>query len=126
MMRIFLVIAAIFGASSVAAGAFASHALKSTLSAQALTTFETGARYQMYHALALLITSLLLTQSPNTQNYLIVASWAFIIGILLFSGSLYILSLTGIKWLGAITPLGGVSFLLGWLALLLAAWHLKL
>ena len=120
MARIFLTIAAIFGGLSVAAGAFASHALKDRLSERALEIFETGAKYQMYHALALLGVALLLSQEAQTP--LIVAGFAFVTGIIIFSGSLYGLSFSGIKWLGAITPLGGVAFLVGWGCLAIAAW----
>ena len=120
MARIFLTIAAIFGGLSVAAGAFASHALKERLSERALEIFETGAKYQMYHALALLGVALLLSQEAQTP--LIVAGFAFVTGIIIFSGSLYGLSFSGIKWLGAITPLGGVAFLVGWGCLAIAAW----
>ena len=120
MARIFLTIAAIFGGLSVAAGAFASHALKERLSERALEIFETGAKYQMYHALALLGVALLLSQEAQTP--LIVAGFAFVTGIIIFSGSLYGLSFSGIKWLGAITPLGGVAFLVGWGCLASAAW----
>ena len=120
MARIFLTIAAVFGGLSVAAGAFASHALKDRLSERALEIFETGAKYQMYHALALLGVALLLRQEAQTP--LIVAGFAFVTGIVIFSGSLYGLSFSGIKWLGAITPLGGVAFLVGWGCLAIAAW----
>ena len=120
--RIFLLCAAILGGLSVAAGAFASHALKEQVSERALAIFETAAKYQMYHALALLLVALLLTQAEASQTSLIVAGFAFIAGIAIFSGSLYGLSLSGIKWLGAITPLGGVAFLVGWGCLAIAAW----
>ena len=120
--RIFLACAAILGGLSVAAGAFASHALKEQVSEHALAIFETGAKYQMYHALALLLVALLLTQAEASQTSLMVAGFAFIAGIAIFSGSLYGLSLSGIKWLGAITPLGGVAFLVGWGCLAIAAW----
>ncbi|NEP00541.1 MAG: DUF423 domain-containing protein [Symploca sp. SIO2E9] len=122
MTRIFLVIAAIMAGFSVAAGAFATHALKAKLTERAIVIFETGARYQMYHALALLLVALLLSRPQAPQIPLIAAGSAFIIGIAIFSGSLYALSLTEIKWLGAITPLGGVAFILGWGCLAIAAW----
>jgi uncharacterized membrane protein YgdD (TMEM256/DUF423 family) len=125
MIRVFLAIAAICGGLSVAAGAFASHALKETLSDRALDIFETGARYQMYHALALLLVSLLLMQVTEGNSLLTWAGISFIVGILLFSGSLYALSFTGVKILGAITPLGGVAFLIGWGCLAIAAFSLK-
>jgi uncharacterized membrane protein YgdD (TMEM256/DUF423 family) len=126
MIRIFLAIAAIFGGLSVAAGAFASHALKEQLSASSLSIFETGARYQMYHALALLAVALLLTRTESPPPPTLVASGvAFIAGVAIFSGSLYALSLTGINWLGAITPVGGVAFIIGWGCLAAAAFSFK-
>lgn len=125
MTRIFLVIGAILASLSVAAGAFASHALKDRLAERALEIWETGAKYQIYHALALLLIGLLLMRAETGANLLTVAGFAFITGIFLFSGSLYGLSLSGIKWLGAITPLGGVAFLVGWGCLAVAAWGLK-
>lgn len=123
--RIFLGVAAILGGLSVVAGAFASHALKAKLSEQALNSFETGARYQMYHALALLFVVLLLKQSEKPQPLLVATGIAFIGGVVLFSGSLYALSLSGIKGLGAITPLGGVALIVGWGCLAVAAWSFK-
>ncbi|HEY9673588.1 MAG TPA: DUF423 domain-containing protein [Waterburya sp.] len=125
MIRIFIAIAAILGGLSVAGGAFASHALKEKLAERALEIFETGARYQMYHALALLMVALLLSRAEASHTSLMAAGWAFIVGIALFSGSLYALSLSGIKWLGAITPLGGVAFMVGWGCLAIAAWGFK-
>jgi uncharacterized membrane protein YgdD (TMEM256/DUF423 family) len=105
--RIWLAIGAISAGIAVAAGAFGAHALRARLSPADLATFETGARYQMYHALAL---------SGPAQ----LAGWCFVAGTLLFSGSLYLLTLTDTRWLGAITPLGGVAFLVGWVALAVA------
>jgi uncharacterized membrane protein YgdD (TMEM256/DUF423 family) len=125
MTRLFLAIAAILAGLSVAAGAFASHALKEKLSERFLEIFETGARYQMYHALALLLVAVLLSRAEAAQALLNAAGWSFIAGITIFSGSLYLLSLTGIKWLGAITPLGGVAFLVGWGCLAIAAFSFK-
>jgi len=119
--RIFLAIASILGGISVVLGAFAAHALKDRLSDRALAIWETGTRYQMYHALALILIALLISRFPNSTP-LIAAGFAFIAGIFIFSGSLYALSLSGIKWLGAITPLGGVAFIIGWICLLVAAW----
>ncbi|MEO0839551.1 MAG: DUF423 domain-containing protein [Cyanobacteria bacterium J06643_5] len=121
MVKIFISLAAIFGGSSVAAGAFASHALKGKLTERALEIFEVGARYQMYHALALLLVAVLLSQSQISSTSLIASGWLFIIGIFIFSGSLYALSLSDIKILGAITPLGGAAFIAGWSAILIAA-----
>lgn len=125
MIRIFLLLAAILGGLSVAGGAFASHALKEKLDERAIEIFETGARYQMYHALALLAVALLLTRLETPDSSLIAAGFSFIAGVVIFSGSLYALSLTGIKWLGAITPLGGVAFIIGWGCLAIAAFNFK-
>jgi uncharacterized membrane protein YgdD (TMEM256/DUF423 family) len=124
MPQLFMMTAAILGGLSVAAGAFASHALKPQLSERAMEIFETAARYQMYHALALLFVGLSLTQTETPSIWLRVAGFAFIAGVFLFSGSLYTLSLSGIKWLGAITPLGGAAFLLGWGCLAVATWRM--
>jgi uncharacterized membrane protein YgdD (TMEM256/DUF423 family) len=125
MTRLFLSIASILAGLSVAGGAFAAHALKEKLSERAIEIFETGARYQMYHSLALLVVALLLSRAEASQSLLIAAGSAFIIGIAIFSGSLYALSFSGIKWLGAITPLGGVAFIIGWGCLAIAAWGYK-
>ncbi|NEQ80736.1 MAG: DUF423 domain-containing protein [Moorea sp. SIO2I5] len=125
MTRIFLAIASILGGLSVAAGAFASHALKEKLTEGALEIFQTGARYQMYHALALMFVALLLSRAEVAQTPLTVAGSAFIAGIAIFSGSLYALSLTGIKWLGAIAPLGGAALILGWGCLAIAAFSFQ-
>ncbi len=108
-------LAALGGASaliSVAAGAFGAHALKTRLSPELLTVFETGARYQMYHAIAMVGAGLAFARWGTAQ--FLGAGWLFLAGTLLFSGSLYILALTGARWWGAITPLGGVCFLAGW------------
>jgi len=119
--RISIIIAAILAGLSVAAGAFASHALKEKLTVSALAIFETAARSQMYHALALLLVGILLAQDKLSQSLLLAAAVAFVTGILLFSGSLYGLSLTEISRLGAIAPLGGLAFLIGWVCLASAA-----
>ena len=100
---------------AVAAGAFGAHALRARLAPDLLAAFETGARYQMYHALALLVLAWAVTRWPGTPVR--AAGWLFIGGTVLFSGSLYLLALTGTRWLGAVTPLGGLLFLSGWLAL---------
>jgi uncharacterized membrane protein YgdD (TMEM256/DUF423 family) len=120
MDRVFLTIGALSAGIAVAAGAFGAHGLKSRLSAEMLNTFEVGVRYQMYHAFALIVTAWAQARWPTAQ--LTVSGWLFILGTVLFSGSLYLLSLTGIRWLGAITPLGGLAFLAGWLCLAWAAW----
>ncbi len=115
-----LVTAALNAFISVAAGAFGAHALKVRLDEKLLVTFETAARYQMYHALGLGLVGLLALVKPGAQH-LDAAGWSMLVGILLFSGSLYALALTGIRGLGAITPLGGVAFLAGWVLLAMAA-----
>ncbi len=121
MSRIFLAIAAALGGISVILGAFASHALKDKLSDRALEIWETGTKYQMYHALALILVALLLNRLSTDSTPLIIAGYSFIAGTVLFSGSLYALSLSGIKILGAVTPLGGVGFITGWICLAIAA-----
>lgn len=121
--RLIMLLAALFGGLAVAAGAFASHALRSQISDRALEIFTTGATYQMYHALALLGIALFLSQTKTATKWLQSAAWAFIIGILLFSGSLYALSLMGVTILGVVTPLGGGAFLGGWICLAIAAWQ---
>lgn len=119
--RLFLAIAAVLGGTAVAGGAFASHALKDYLSERMLGVFETGVRYQMYHALALLLVTVLIQRSDISPAWLTAAGWAFIIGIGIFSGSLYALSLSQIKILGAMTPLGGIALMVGWGCLTLSA-----
>ena len=115
MERLFAAAGAVSAAVAVAAGAFGAHALKSRLSPDLLAVFETGARYQMYHALALLAVAWALTRWPTP--HVRAAGWLFVAGTVCFSGSLYLLSLTGAHWLGAVTPLGGLLFIAGWLAL---------
>lgn len=104
---------------AVAAGAFGAHALRARLAPDLLAVFETGSRYQMYHALALLVVALAAARWPLSTVR--AAGWLFIAGTLLFSGSLYALALTGMRSLGVITPVGGLCFLAGWLALAYAA-----
>lgn len=123
--RFFLLVGALLGGLAVGAGAFASHALQERLNERALAIFETAARYQMYHALALLAVGLWLSRVEQGRSLLTAAGVAYLVGIGLFSGSLYALGLTGIKVLGAITPLGGVAFLVGWGCLAIAALTVK-
>jgi uncharacterized membrane protein YgdD (TMEM256/DUF423 family) len=125
MTQLFLTIAAVFGGLSVAGGAFGAHALREKLSAHYLEIFDTGARYQMYHALALLLVAVLMSRLESLPNTLLVSGWLFIVGIVIFSGSLYALSLTGVKSLGAIAPLGGLALMLGWGALAVAGATIK-
>lgn len=115
MNKVFLLIGAASGFLGVAAGAFGAHALKARLTEDMLAIFETAARYQMYHALALVLLGILSTVRPAPA--FTGAGWAWTIGTILFSGSLYALALSGIRVLGAITPLGGLGFLVGWVLL---------
>ena len=112
MDRFFFTAGAIMAFLAVGLGAFGAHALKDRLTADMLAIFEVGVRYHMYHALALLSVAWASARWPESN--LNAAGWAFIAGIIIFSGSLYILSMTGIRWFGAITPLGGLAFLIGW------------
>jgi len=118
--RLFLTLGALTGFLTVALGAFGAHVLESRLTPHSFTLFNKAVHYQGLHALALLFTGLLLHISPGSR--LRQAGWCFVAGIILFSGSLYVLSLTGIHGLGAITPLGGLSFLAGWLLLAMGGW----
>jgi uncharacterized membrane protein YgdD (TMEM256/DUF423 family) len=119
--RIFLLLGAIYGLLGVAGGAFGAHALKSRLTPEMLAVYHTGIEYQFYHALALLAVGLLILLRPVPG--LPLAGWCFAAGVLLFSGSLYLLALTGVRWLGAITPAGGLLFLAGWVALIWVVWR---
>jgi uncharacterized membrane protein YgdD (TMEM256/DUF423 family) len=110
---------ALAAAVGVAAGAFGAHGLKARLTPDLLAIFETGVRYHLYHALALLAVGW--AASRWASPWINASGWFFGAGILLFSGSLYVLALTGVRWLGAITPLGGVAFILGWVSLAMAA-----
>ena len=117
MIKLYLMIGSLFCMLSVMLGAFAAHGLKSRVSEYAIGIFKTAAEYQMVHGLALIAIAILIKWGMNL-------SWAggfFIAGTVLFSGSLYLLALTGMKWLGPITPIGGVLFILGWVSLLIGA-----
>jgi uncharacterized membrane protein YgdD (TMEM256/DUF423 family) len=116
----FLLIGALAGFLGVGLGAFGAHGLRTRLSPEMLAVFETGVRYQMYHALALLLTAAAIGRIGGAR-LLVIAGWFFVGGIVLFSGSLYALALTGISILGAVTPLGGVAFLVGWACLAIFA-----
>jgi len=122
-MKIFVLLGALLGGLSVAAGAFGAHALRAQLEPRMLEVFETAARYQMFHALALFAVAWMIQQTGAAAAH--VAGWAFLVGIVLFSGSLYVMALTGVRGLGAITPIGGVAFMIGWGALAVAALKLK-
>ena len=119
MDRTFLLIGALAAFLGVALGAFGAHALRARLSPQSLEVFETGVRYQMYHAFAILIVALALVR---LDGWIVrTAGWLFTVGIVLFSGSLYVVALSGIRAFGAITPVGGLAFLAGWGLLVWAA-----
>lgn len=112
MARSFLIFGAVAAGLAVAAGAFGAHALEARVTPDRLQTFETAVRYQMYHALALLVVGWMMVQQPASS-----LTWSgglFVTGILIFSGSLYVLVLTDTPWLGAVTPLGGLAFIGGW------------
>ena len=119
MDRLYFAAGALSAFIGVAGGAFGAHALKTRLSPDMLAVFEVGVRYQMYHAFALLACAWAATRWPGT--FVGTAAALFVAGTLIFSGSLYALALTGARWLGAITPLGGLAFLAGWLCLAAAA-----
>ena len=120
MSERFFIIGSLLALLAVAAGAFGGHILKPRLSADLFDVFEVAARYHMYHALGLLAVAWACGQWPGT--FTAVAGWAFVAGIILFSGSLYLLSISGVRWLGAITPLGGLCFMAGWLCLVGGGW----
>ena len=121
--RTFLVIAGALGFVGVAAGAFGAHALRSSVDPDLLNAYETGVRYQMYHVFALALAAWGFSKSQNRSFS--TAGWLFVAGVALFSGSLYIMTLTGQRWMGAITPFGGISLLGGWLFLVRGFWSMK-
>jgi len=122
--RLFLVLGAWSAFLAVAAGAFGAHALRARLAPDLLAVFETGARYQMYHALGLVAVAWVVSRADGA-GLPVAAGWLFVAGTVLFSGSLYLLALSGVRWLGAVTPLGGAAFLAGWACLALGARALR-
>jgi uncharacterized membrane protein YgdD (TMEM256/DUF423 family) len=124
MPRIFLILGAINAFLCVAFGAFGAHGLKQSLSAEMLTVYQTGVQYHFYHSLGLIIVGLVLLHFPKSK-YVLLSGWLMLGGIVLFSASLYALSLTGIRALGAITPFGGIAFLSAWLLLAYGAKNTK-
>ncbi len=124
MARFFILIAAVSGFFAVVIGAFAAHRLKNVVSPEMIEVVKTGVQYQMYHAFALLLIALLLIHKPAAMG-LKAGGWAFILGSLMFSGSLYALALGAPRWLGPITPLGGLCFLVGWFLLAMSAWRIE-
>ena len=124
MERTFFIIASLLGSVSVALGAFGAHALRDRIEASLLANYQTGVTYMFYHTLALFIVVLALTRWPGSSQA-VWAGWLFVIGIIFFSGSLFVMAFTGMRWLGAITPIGGVAFIAGWLLLAWTAWQSK-
>lgn len=124
MAKNYLLVAAISGFLAVALGAFGAHGLKQKLSVDMLAVYQTGVQYHFYHTLALFGVALLMLHFPQSVS-LRWSALLFCVGIIIFSGSLYVLAITGIRWLGAITPLGGVAFLVGWILLAVAVWGWK-
>lgn len=120
MEKTFFALACLFGAAAVALGAFGAHALDGRVEARLLEVFETGARYQMYHSLALIAVVVAINYWPQS-SLPVIAGWLFVAGIIIFSGSLYLLTFSGKSWLGAITPIGGVAFISGWICLAITA-----
>ena len=120
MFRTFMTVASLLGALGVTLGAFGAHGLKSRVDPQMLAVWETGVRYHLVHALALLAVAWLVDRHQSVTA--IWAGWLFVAGVVVFSGSLYVMTLTGLRWLGAVTPLGGVAFITGWLLLAWSAW----
>lgn len=122
MERTFFLIAALLGGLSVALGAFGAHALRGRIEETLLANYQTGVSYMFYHVLGLFAAALALGRWPASALP-VWAGWLFIVGIVFFSGSLFVMALTGMRWLGAITPIGGVAFIIGWLLLAAAAWR---
>lgn len=119
--KLFLILGALNAFLAVLLGAFGAHALKARLTADMMTVFHTGNQYHFYHALGLLLVGLVAVQLPDSA-LLRAAGWLMLAGIALFSGSLYVLAISGVRWLGAITPFGGMAFLAAWLLLAMAVW----
>ncbi|HLR31928.1 MAG TPA: DUF423 domain-containing protein [Fodinibius sp.] len=122
MHRLFLMIGGISMALAVALGAFGAHGLKKILSQEMLTIFETGISYHFYHALGLLAVGVVARYIPDSA-LLSWSGWLMLAGIVIFSGSLYFLSISGIRWLGAITPIGGLCFIASWILFVMAIWR---
>ena len=123
MAKLFITLASLSGMLAVALGAFGAHGLRNRLDDYLMGVFETAVQYHFYHALALLAVGVIALSQPQTVM-LKSAGWLFFLGTLVFSGSLYLLALTGVKWLGAVTPLGGLAFIAGWACLAAVGWKL--
>lgn len=122
MDRIFFIIGSLLGALSVALGAFGAHALRGRIEEGMLANYQTGVTYMFFHALALFVVVMALTRWPQS-NLPSIAGWLFVAGIVFFSGSLFLMAFTGARWLGAVTPIGGVAFIGGWVLLAWTAWR---
>jgi len=120
MERLFFVFGALSALVGVGAGAFGAHGLKGRLDPEMLSIFEVGVRYQMYHAFALIAAAW--SQAKWPSKFVTIGGWMFVVGTVIFSGSLYMLSMTDEKWLGMITPFGGLAFMAGWACIAWAAW----
>ena len=123
MDRTFFIVGSVLAGLAVLLGAFGAHGLRNLVTPESIDTWEKAVSYQMYHAFAMLILAWVITHWPEQVNLWSLGGWFFFAGTILFSGSLYLLVLSGIKWLGAITPLGGVAFGIGWLCLVIATWR---
>lgn len=123
MAKLFITLASLSGMLAVILGAFGAHALKGRLDDYALGIFQTAVQYHFYHSFALLAVGILALSQPQTV-LLRSSGWLFLLGIFIFSGSLYLLSITGVRWLGAITPIGGLAFIAGWACLAATGWKL--
>lgn len=121
MDKTFFILGAALAGLSVALGAFGAHGLRNAITPDLLANYETGARYQMYHALALLALAWAIARWPGGTLFPL-SGWLFVAGVVLFSGSLYLMAFTGWRWLGAITPLGGVAFIGGWALIIYQVW----
>ncbi len=123
MAKLFITLASLSGMLAVVLGAFGAHALRDKLDTYALGIWETAVQYHFYHSLAMLAVGIIALSQPQTAM-LKASGWLFLLGILVFSGSLYLLGLSGVRWLGAITPLGGLAFIAGWACLAATGWKL--
>ena len=122
MARVFFILGSLIGAASVALGAFGAHALRDRIEPAMLANYQTGVTYMFFHSLALFVVVLAMTRWPASRLP-VWSGWLFAAGIVFFSASLFILSLTGQRWLGAVTPIGGLAFIVGWLLLAATAWR---
>jgi uncharacterized membrane protein YgdD (TMEM256/DUF423 family) len=123
MAKVFITLASLSGMLAVAFGAFGAHALKNRLDDYAMGVFQTAVQYHFYHSLALLVVGVIALNHPQAA-LLRSSGWLFAVGIVVFSGSLYMLSFSGLRWLGAVTPIGGLAFMAGWACLAAASWKL--